>query len=497
MNKICWVVIGILVSFMFRSNFYFSESYDVLALNHIDDINFHVYLQTLRERLAVGDWRAIFASTGFAYGNIYWTPLLLITWPFANWGPAWLNIVVARELSVIGYGLCLLAVYKISRARNYSRNNSSLGLLLLATCSGIYYAATCFHNHMFISGLILWSFYFLIVPPSGRRVAMACILFGMALGLKVSAVFALPLFLIFLNRHRSFKLSDWLSADFFIMNLKVVLAIFATAIISFSPTVLLLPFGDRTFFDSLSPLHYILFVAPTLVPPREVHFFEELWENAMVNYYHALILVTGIGSALWLVYQNRKRNLDDILMPICCIVSSILIAVLGSVTIRDAYFLRFYILPFIFIFGFVFVDLAHRYRKSAILILIISLNLYLNFTTFRNYFFMQPEIYAAPETQSQISRLAVLRQQVPIKLNDIVYIDMRVIFPFGPIEHFKNVRYVYDQRVTPQPDGDIYIYSKSNKDVPPEISQPLPPYVMLYSDADIQIVRNQRDIGKN
>jgi intein/homing endonuclease len=83
-------------------------------------------------------------------------------------------------------------------------------------------------------------------------------------------------------------------------------------------------------------------------------------------------------------------------------------------------------------------------------------------------------------------------KSVAIANGEIVYIDSRVVFPFGPIERYRRVRLLYGEQIKTEPDGDVYIFGKNASAIEADLLAARPPFEKIYEDEFLQIVRHHR-----
>jgi hypothetical protein len=502
MKKINWddcifaaglLFLAFFFAWLFHVCFDFSESYDVLALKNIDEINFQRTLMNMRENFVNGKWDLALANADYGYGNIFWTPLLLIQWPFILMGNIpWAN-ALPRLVSVFAYLLCFCAFFRIARRRGYSRGTAMVALLLISTCNVIFSAATFFHNNTIIPAFILWSIYFLVLPSTTKRRLIACLLFGMALGTKLTAVYLLPVFFLFLNREAVLSWNLLKSRSFWWSNVRAGLIVLAAAIFSFSPSVLLLLVGNPVFYnESLGALHYVLIVSPKLFPPGELHLANTLYENIFIRDYHWLVFVWGMALGWFSIYRNKMRRLDNILFSVAGFLSIFLIFLMAYTSVREPFFMRFYAIPLALTFSFIFLDLPlSRWKASLVLAITVGMNIFLNLTPLTQQLTELQYATKNVDRQNQVVRLERLRSTVPIQKDEIISMDFTLIFPIGGLEAYRNVLYTYTPGEAQTIKAQVYILSNLRKSPTDDTYFNDRDFQKLFEDREMKIVRRR------
>lgn len=502
----CLIILAAVGAWLFRMTFFFSDSFDFLVIRDIDDILFHQNLDQMRRDLMAGNFPLLLSNTNHAYGNIYWLPLFLITLPSMLWGPDWLTILIPRNYSLVAYIFCFIAFYRIARVRGATATQSLLGLVLMASCSLPFGAATRFHNHTFCAAFILWSFYFLLVEgkDKNKNLLKASVLFGLAVGVKVVSLSMAPVFLFLFNM----SLPQNTVGEKIKKNLIHFLIIFATAVVSFSPSLLYVVLGEtQPFKEDIAQLDYMLF-------QRHMHlsgigFLKHLWENVVSVYFHWIIVLIGMGIAFFLAFKERKQSWRSQLIPIATAITGLSLLAVVYVTRRDPYLMRPYIIAHIFIFCLLFVDWMVHVRWAQYTILTLALlNLYLNQKAFREYQLVYPMMVHDSKVLERINKYNLYKEKQLLKESDKISIDFTILFPLGLIHSAPNVTYVFDRNIDIR-EKDVFIFNKKHPDfyktcdeleaqqfVPKQNCLPAQnvlnggdPYKSIYEDDDIRVVR--------
>ena len=118
---------AIVFAFLFSENFIFSSSLDLLPYREVDDYAFQAYLREAHENFK------ILGLNGYAYGWIFWFPIVILTYPFyflaEIFGIETPLIVIPRQLSLIMVFLSAYLLYKT--ASLYSRDKFVIACVTL------------------------------------------------------------------------------------------------------------------------------------------------------------------------------------------------------------------------------------------------------------------------------------------------------------------------------------------------------------------------------
>jgi hypothetical protein len=455
-------ILLILFSWAFYSCLYYSESFDILPIKTIDELIFQRTLLNGRESMHSSAWIDVFANTEYGYGNIFWSPLILLSGLLAHSGPDWLLIVAPRWISVGAYAWALFMFFQIGRLRNYSRSHCMLGVLLIATCRGMFTSSLFFHNNTLIAAFVMTSLYFLSLRSTRRTRVFGAIFFGAALAIKLTAVFVLPIFFLFFNKDLSW--SQLFKNEILKRNLKAGAVIFSSAVFFFSPTVLLLPVGVNIFFTkSVETLRYILFSAPRSPIASTSHFFYDMYVYNSSNYFRAPVMALGLFLALWILKSSRQKTLSILLFSLSTLLSLVMMILLTHSGPRNPYFLKFYVIPLVFTFALVFWDVPKRIKGvSPILIIAIVMNLYFAWRDLTQDLFLVRTSFHSVAVQQSIQKLSTLREKLDFRPDKIISLDFRLILPLGSIEAYKRVIYFYTPGEALETWADVYVLSKQN-----------------------------------
>jgi hypothetical protein len=483
------VILLILFSWAFYSCLYFSDSFDILPIKTIDELIFQRTLLNGREHMHGSAWITVFAITDYGYGNIFWSPLILLSWLIVHWGPEWLLIVLPRWISVGAYAWALYMFFRVGRLRSHSLGNCMLGVLLIATCRGMFSSSIYFHNNTLIPAFIMTSLYFLSLPRTRKAAIWGSVFFGAAVATKITALFALPIFFLFFNRELPW--SQLLNLQTLKRNLKAGAQVFASAIFFFSPTVLLLPIGVMDFFThSVESLRYILFLAPRSPKAPTPEFFYDIYSYNSSNYFRGPVMALGVFLALWLLIKFRHKTLNVLLLSLVTIVSLLMMILLTNSAPRNPYFLKFYVIPLVFTFAFVFLDAPRRFKSiSSGLILAIAMNLFFGGRDLSQDLVLTPTILNSTYSQQRIQSLPILREKLKLLPNEIINLDFTLILPLGPIEAYKKVLYFYTPGESLHVKADVYVISKQNEIAVETSYFNSPEFEKIYEDEVMKVFR--------
>ena len=127
-----WIVLTIALYasafiYLFIENFVFSSSLDLMNFREIDDYAFQLYIRQAHEN------RQFFRLNGYAYGWIFWFPIVCITYPFyflsIYFGIDTPLAVIPRQLSLFFTMGTAVILYRI--ASLYTKDNFIKSLILL------------------------------------------------------------------------------------------------------------------------------------------------------------------------------------------------------------------------------------------------------------------------------------------------------------------------------------------------------------------------------
>src|SRR5690606_17549553 len=124
--------------------------------------------------------------TPAAYGNLYWIVLQLLTWPFYKIGWHEMVMILPRQVSLFAYVACFLLFYHMARARGHRSLPALAALLLIATSPMAIYTSSMLQTNTTVAALVVASLALLLRPNPRHR--WAAVLFGLAIGVKLTAV---------------------------------------------------------------------------------------------------------------------------------------------------------------------------------------------------------------------------------------------------------------------------------------------------------------------
>lgn len=240
------IIAGLLFSYLFFQNFVFSKSLDTLQFREIDDVGFQLYIKNLHTQILTKF--KIYKLTGineYAYGWLYWFPLIVITLPFqalsAYFGIDWPLIVLPRQISLILIALTTYNLFQIFSI--YTKNNflKFTGILLFLSFPTTAYFSMRFGTVaqvMFFSSL---SFYLTARKQHFEKKDLTWIAITLAAagGTKLSGLLISPLIALILLDRFKWKINK--------KNLKAgvhFISIFLPSLIFFSnPKLFFAPFS--------------------------------------------------------------------------------------------------------------------------------------------------------------------------------------------------------------------------------------------------------------
>lgn len=464
---LCLSVLVFQFGFLFYENLLFSENYDVMQFKDLSEPYHHFALKQLREAWGSLNLTAAFSEVSHSYGNFFWQLNNLFTFPFKIFGFDNMVIILPRQLSLFFYVFCFIAFFRFCRLQKYPLLESCLLMLLMASSLSGIESATLFHNTALLAFLICSSFYVLASSELRKYQFIAGILLGVAIGIKPTSLCFLPLHFMLFNK--ALLKSDSFNIKDFLKNNSIFAAlIIASATLSFSPSVLFLPFGNTIFFKNLESLLATINYNFNHVTYEN----KSIWENfnrAFLGFhYHWCFMVLGLLAALTVGYQAAiSKKYERLLLPVSFVLSLLLIIYFCSAIKTGDYTVSTYLTPFVFILPLILLEFGRSYRKWALFF--ISSSVFCNGVTHQNE--LQGRlltIYKMSQSLDYTNQLTRYKNFDPqlIKENDFVLADHRIILPLNFVNSPQGRIVFYTEMMYPREEQkmmeryDVVIFSK-------------------------------------
>lgn len=205
--RLTYILYFLAFSYFFAQNFVFSSSFELLHFRGGDDIAFQAYLRAAHEDFE------LFGLNGYAYGWIYWFPLIVITYPFyllsIYFGIDMPLLVAPRMLSLFFTLGSAYILYKIARFYTADKFLIALILLLFLSFPGTGFFAMRFGTvaeTQFFSAL---AFYLTISRKiyDCKSIALIGLTTAAAIAVKVSCILIVPIIALILADRLEWKIN--------------------------------------------------------------------------------------------------------------------------------------------------------------------------------------------------------------------------------------------------------------------------------------------------
>lgn len=115
-----YVVVSGVLLFVAAENFIYGIHAGNLIFREVDDLAFQISVQHLRNEIVLGHWGTALSSIDYGYGNIYWLPISVATFPLEylriHFGLDWPLLVFPRQLS-LGFAVATIFVLRKTALR--------------------------------------------------------------------------------------------------------------------------------------------------------------------------------------------------------------------------------------------------------------------------------------------------------------------------------------------------------------------------------------------
>lgn len=182
--------------YYFVENFVLSGSWEALTLRSIDDFAMHDSVRRMQEMLLAGRLREALTFFDYGYGNIFWLANAIAFMPFHFIDNAQIQIVAGRQLSLLFVLASLLLISRIANRLRPEASTLRMSVMLsLAASPMLAIIGTKFHVNAQCIFFGILAYHTLVRDDvlSHKAALKAAFWAGMAVGLKLTALFIVPL----------------------------------------------------------------------------------------------------------------------------------------------------------------------------------------------------------------------------------------------------------------------------------------------------------------
>lgn len=191
-----WALLLSVFSYYFVENFVLSSGWEVLPLRSIDDFAMHDSIRRMQEALLSGRTRDVLTFFDYGYGNIFWLANAIAFMPLYFIDNAPLQIVLGRQVSLLFVFGSIFLVGRIAERLHPQARPLKLPIMLALACAPmIAIIGTKFHVNAqcIFFGVLAYHTLMREGPLSTAVIGRVATLSGIAVGLKLTALFMLPL----------------------------------------------------------------------------------------------------------------------------------------------------------------------------------------------------------------------------------------------------------------------------------------------------------------
>lgn len=195
-HAVQWGLLLSVFSYYFAENFVLSSGWEVLPLRSIDDYAMHDSVRRMQAALLSGQTRKVLTFFDYGYGNIFWLANAILFLPFHFFENAQLQILLGRQITLaFVLGTTLLVGQIAIRLRPQAEALKWPIMVTLACAPMVAIIGTKLHVNASCAFFGVWAYHTLVRDDvlRARRIHQAALLSGLAVGLKLTAVFILPL----------------------------------------------------------------------------------------------------------------------------------------------------------------------------------------------------------------------------------------------------------------------------------------------------------------
>lgn len=315
----CYAITGAIIATLFLENFAFSSNLGILGFREIDDVAFQSTLRRVHLGLQSGNLEQLFSINDYAYGWIFWAPLVIVTYPLFMISQAlsvdWPLIIAPRQISLLFAVLSLVVMRKILKRLEVPEWGCASAVVIFALFPSLGYFSLRFGTVNAVAFFSLLTIYLALKDERATvngtvRVALSLAVAG---ALKLSGLLIAPLaaFLV-LRRMRGRQIVPMLL-------IPAVVFFLALGILT-NPQFLLIPFKPQIWTEYLAIVQHFLEVTRTPSGP----------ENPVKRFYLGVfgslanMVVMTVLAAGWLVaiIRNKTHRTDFVAILVAVLMAS-------------------------------------------------------------------------------------------------------------------------------------------------------------------------------
>ena len=301
-NAIQFAILAGIFCYYFAENFILSESWEVLTLRSIDDFAMNDSIRQMQKTILAGDWTRVFTFFDYGYGNAFWLINAILFMPLYAIGDAQLQIVAGRQISLLYvFGSIYLVGLIIDRLRPDAQQLKYPILIAIATMPMVAIISTKLHVNAQSLFFGILSFYLLVREPeiTRKHVIWSGVFGGIAVGLKLTGVFIIPLLGLTLISRLFDKDNGDLLKD--IALFCIIFIVTASACIA--PTLLLFPF-----FTSELKATYDIFLQFKNMGSSDAFSLKTLIIDGMAFYLSPIAFFSSVIFFFPLILDDLKKR---------------------------------------------------------------------------------------------------------------------------------------------------------------------------------------------
>jgi hypothetical protein len=228
--------------FVMYQNSFLAQNWWVLSIRDIDDLAMNQSTQLMRIAIEAGDWMRFFSFFDYAYGFGFWLLMVLITSPAELLNSPELQILIGRNGSLLAVFATSVTVALIGRRVFPDKKRMWLVVCAMGFLTPVSLInATKMHVNSWVTFLGALAILVILLQPRLKTLALilGSILIGVSIGLKLTGLTLVPLFLsvVFYRRREVWFRSIALSGTI----------VFFSAIASGAPILLAIPIFPDSF----------------------------------------------------------------------------------------------------------------------------------------------------------------------------------------------------------------------------------------------------------
>ncbi|MDF0733632.1 hypothetical protein P0Y43_23375 [Pseudomonas entomophila] len=303
----CYAITGAIIAALFLENFTFSSNFGILGFREIDDVAFQSTLRRVHLGLQSGNLGQLFSINDYAYGWIFWAPLVLVTYPLFMISQAlsvdWPLIVAPRQISLLFAVLSMIVMRKTLKRLEVPEWGCASAVLIFALFPSLGYFSLRFGTVNTVAFFSLLTVYLALnderATVSGTvRVALSLAVAG---SLKLSGLLIAPLAAFLMLRRikgRQIVPALLIPAAVFLLTLGILT----------NPQFLLIPFKPQIWTEYLATVKH--FLEMTRVPSGPENPIERFYLGAFSSLANTVVMAVLATGWLVAIIRNRACRAD-------------------------------------------------------------------------------------------------------------------------------------------------------------------------------------------